>query len=127
MLKFLPAESATDDPPTCPTTNTSLEIHLCYAANGPAEAAHVTGHRIITVSLDSRTPTTVSHFLGRALGLDAASDPAYRDNIMHSDPLKRDKNLKLGQVFSISVPLSSTLPSNCTSNTCPSLTADMSR
>lgn len=123
LLKFLPA------PPSCPGSNTSLEIHLCYAATGPAEATYLPGQRIIEVSLDSRTPTTVSHFLGRALGLDLATpanDPAYLWNIMQSDPLKRGQKLTLGQVFRISIPLSSTLSTACLSNACPSLTADVS-
>jgi hypothetical protein len=87
----------------------------------------LTGQRAIRISLQKRTPTTVSHFLARALGLEplSLSDPVFVDNIMQADPAKRGQKLTLGQVFRVNQAL---LPSlNQCDPGCPPLSADVPR
>ena len=109
----------------CPTaTPLALELILCYVKSGKQEAKLV-GESRLKVSVPHRNKTTVSHFIGRALGLKVLTPgtPGFSGNIMVSDPLKRLHKLTLGQVFRIYARLNPTI--HCDPGPCPSLRADV--
>jgi hypothetical protein len=76
------------------------------------------------ITLRNRNATTVSHFIGRALGLDPlpAGQAGFPENIMHHHPTDRGRKLTLGQVFRIHTRFGASLPS-CDPGPCPALGA----
>lgn len=118
----------------CPTTAAAGEYNLCYTLQGAAEATQQP--KGITVSLNERKATTVSHWLGRLIGFDVLDQPAvqalglpaaaFPDNIMWRDPLARGKVLTLGQIFRLHVKLGAPLPACDTEPLwCPRVEADV--
>lgn len=110
----------------CPATSpASPRIAVCYHDGGGSEAGY--SSRTIEIWLGKRGPTTISHFLGRVLGLaTVTNEVVFPNNIMLGDPDKRGKNLTLGQVYRVSQPLNSSLPA-CGAGRCPPLEADVPR
>jgi hypothetical protein len=102
----------------------TLQVSLCYRAL-TAEGLLV-GERYAEISTVNRGPTAASHFLGRALGLDALTltDKVFDNNIMKADAQKRGQRLTLGQVFRINHKLQPALYP-CGAD-CPALSADVS-
>jgi hypothetical protein len=96
-------------------------IRLCYVPGLNVEATR-TGRRI---QVGKRRPTTVSHFIGQALGLAplATSGPNIPGNIMQPAPADRGKKLTLGQVYRINASLG-VLP-GCNPTPCPTLGMDV--
>jgi hypothetical protein len=115
----------TTDP--CPDTAPGLlEINLCYPSPGSNVGTSEASLSPVRIRVLNRTETTVSHFLGRALGLKvlASKDPRFPDNIMQQVPADRGQKLTLGQVFRINAALIPGLP-KCDPGPCPSLSADV--
>jgi hypothetical protein len=107
---------------SCPTVGPPLrELQLCYVSGMTTEATQ-TNRRI---KVGKRTPTTVSHFIGRAVGLAplVGGGPALPGNIMQPLPNQRGKKLTLGQVYRINAALG-VLP-GCNPTPCPSLDMDV--
>jgi hypothetical protein len=107
----------------CPAVAPPLrEINLCYVS-GLGKEATQTGR---SIKVDLRRPTTVSHFIGRALKLGwlGAGDPDLKDNIMRKSPAERGRKLTLGQVYRLNASLGVLPP--CTAAWCPSLGMDVS-
>lgn len=104
---------------TCPQTDpAALEVHLCYTSDVAGEG-QVTPPRRIAVHVPNWTPTTASHFLGRALELPVLATAAgLPNNVMHAASTSRGQVLTLSQVFRISSTLN---PSLCGTRTCPTL------
>jgi hypothetical protein len=94
------------------------EIQVCYVA-GMTQEGTLTAPKRIRVG--KRTRTTLSHFIGRALGLAALTppNPDLPGNIMQPAPPKRGKKLTLGQVFRINAALG--VLSGCNPTPCPGL------
>jgi hypothetical protein len=102
--------------------NKPFEFSVCYD-NGGAEGK-LAGVRSVGVSIPNRKPTTASHFLGRAMGLDqlTSTQQVFKNNIMQQDPAKRGQRLTRGQVYRVNHKL---LPAvyQCGTN-CPPISAD---
>lgn len=96
-------------------------IEVCYLSTGTDEAT-LTGRHIDI--LGGRGTTTLSHYLGLALGLSeltsAATVPSA--NVMQADAAARGTKLTLSQVFQISAELN---PALCGTATCPVLSPDV--
>jgi len=110
----------------CPASKPTpvYEVILCYKGGVGPEAT--SRGRRIEVLLGSRKPSTVAHYIGRALGLKPlpSTMSGFANNIMSADPNKRGQKLTLGQVFRLQVPLSTALP-KCDPGPCPTLGADV--
>jgi hypothetical protein len=95
------------------------EIQVCYVPGMISEAT-LTGERRIKVG--KARMNTVSHFIGRALGLAATS--GLSGNIMQPIPEDRGRKLTLGQVFRINVTVGALTACDSTAP-CPPLDLDV--
>jgi hypothetical protein len=122
-LDFQPMPAGTP----CQAPSTPGRLSLCYDSNLNAEG-DAPFDRTARVSLALRKPTTVSHYLGLALGLDevVAGAQGYDWNIMQALPDKRGTQLTLGQVYHANVKLD-VLPACGVPKSCPPLSANVKR
>jgi hypothetical protein len=93
------------------------EIEVCYAPLMQEEGRLAAPRRI---RLGHWTPTTLAHFIGRALGLARLDLPS---NIMRPTPALRGKRLTIGQVFRINAAVG--VLSSCDDAECPLQALDM--
>jgi hypothetical protein len=107
---------------SCQSPTGPFEFSLCYgvgAAEGKLSGAHS-----VQVSMLKRNPTTASHYLGRAMGLQqlTSTQRVFNGNIMQKDPAKRGQRLTRGQVFRVNQKLQPALY-QCGID-CPPISAD---
>jgi hypothetical protein len=108
---------------SCPPVSlASSKIEICYLSGGTQEG-RLTGRHIDV--LGGQTESTVSHFLGQALGLPVltTTGQAFTANVMQANPNARGQKLTLSQVFQINAALDSKL---CGGPPCPVLSQDVS-
>lgn len=95
------------------------DVEICYVSTG-ADEGKLAGRHIDV--LGGRTVSTVSYFLGQALGLPPVSDPARSDNAMYTDQAQRGSKLTRSQVLKINAALK---PGLCGGPPCPVLSEDV--